>query len=264
MSIVNRKQKFIYLKSRKTASSSSEIHLIVNSEFGNDIYYTSREIVKMGFPRSRKNKTLIPGQAKYWFDVQKNHINLFKLRGVHRIFYSLLQHATLKRIQFLFGKKFFNEAFKITSVRNPWDALVSFYLWEKSGHQGRVSPKDIEWDSWLDSVLRIKEPGKLSLAQEFLLYPYIFLEGKLGIDQFIYFEDLESSFKNLSDKLGADIKPFTRNSFHFKKSKERKDYRFYFTDTQAEQVENHFRKYLDLIFYKYDEIGKTPCSVSGK
>ena len=258
MSIVNRYNNFIFLKSHKTASTSSEIHLIVNSELGNDIYYTSREVKELGLPRAKKNRTFLPGQSKLWYDFPNKCPFLSKIRGSHRLFPALLQHDTLQRVRSLFGDRFFDRALKVTSIRNPWDALVSFYHWEKSGQQGRILKKDIEWKSWLSSVLKTDVHNKLSRAQEFLFYPYIFLEDKLAIDHFIYYEDLGNSFESLSEKLEVRINPFNQNGFHLKKSKRKLDYRSYFTDQQAAKVEDHFKKYLDVVAYKYDDVGKVP------
>jgi hypothetical protein len=256
MSIIDRHNSFIYFKSHKTASRTTEIHLITNSKFGNDIYYTSREIKELGYPRAKRNRTILSGQSRIWFDFPKQVSYLNKIRGTHRLFPPLLQHDSCERIKYLFGSSFFNNAFKVTSVRNPWDALVSYYLWEKSGQQGRVSEVELKWEHWLEKRLNPDSVNRLSAAQEFLFYPYLFLNNVLVIDNFIFFEDLAGSMDQIGKKLGLKIDSL--KLLHFKKSKRDKDYRPFFTDIQAEKVAKHFSKYLEVLNYSFNDVGKTP------
>lgn len=258
MSIVNRDHNFIYLKSHKTASTTIEINLILNSELGNDIYYTSREILKFGLPRAKKNRTILRGQSIKWFDLPAGYKWLDKIRGARYIVPALTQHDDLMRIYHLFGNRFCNKCYKVTSVRNPWDALVSFYHWERSGQQGRVKQKDVKWDKWFNDILKPVQNSKYSLAQDFLFYPYIFLNDKIAVQDFIYFEDMDGSINRLAKKIGVHIEPLNQNGLHFKKGNRKEDYRTYYTSEQAEKVRTHFSKYLNVLPYKFDKTNELP------
>jgi hypothetical protein len=147
MSIINRNHGFIFLKSHKTASSSIENFLIASTPLGNDIYYTSKEILQMGFPRASKNYTLFPGQSKYWFsqnDLAKQVRD--KIWGGSRLIASVGQHDTTVRLRYLIGDKFWENAYKVIPVRNPWDALVSYYEWFASGREGRSEKLHTPWE----------------------------------------------------------------------------------------------------------------------
>lgn len=252
MSIINRDLQFIYLKSHKTASTSCEIHLILNSPLGDDIYYTSREILENNIPRAKNNRTLIPGQSRFWHNFPDSFPFLEKIRGMHRVFPALLQHDTLERIKFLFGSYFFNNSYKVTSIRNPWDALVSFYHWEVSGQQGRKQKKNIDWNAFVKNVLNKDKEG-MSIAQSFLFYPYMFLQDQKVLDNVIYFEDIHGSFLRVSKEIGIDIDEFKKSQIHLKKSIRKDDYRIYYSDDQAERVSIHFNKYLNHFPYEFDK-----------
>jgi len=230
----------------------------LNSSIGDDIYYTSKEILKYGIPRARNNYTLFTRQSRLWFSWQQELKWMHNFRGMSYFFPALLQHCSAKRVRLLFGNSFFESSFKVTNVRNPWDALVSFYHWEKSGQQGRYSKRNIAWNDFLFDALEVKKGSNLSKAQEFLFYPYLFESGQLVLNGFIYFEDLGASFDLLSRKLGINIDTFDNKQSHFKKSKNRKDYRFYFTDVQAELVRNHFNEFLKILPYTFDSVGTLP------
>jgi hypothetical protein len=66
------------------------------------------------------------------------------------------------------------------------------------GRYGRGFPTNLNWDEFLSRVLSINKSSGMSLAQEYLLYPYIYSEeGVNFLDHVFYFEDLEGSINEL-------------------------------------------------------------------
>ena len=261
MTIINRKIGFIYLKSRKTASSSIEIHLISNTECGSDIYATSREIIQLGSERSEYHRPLIPGRIRGWYTPgQRENWVRGHIRGASRLLPQLQQHDSAKRVRALVGTRFFDSAFKVTPVRNPWDAIVSYYLWELSGGQGRKEAYDVGWNDWFDKKVRVtSESGHVTEAEEFLFDPWMRI-GRMPVQlHFIYFEDIRSSLSKLAEIIGQREKAFSNLSFHFKKAERNRDYRAFFSDQQAEAVAQAFRGYLERTGYNFDRPGLAPC-----
>ena len=55
MTIIHRQHRFIYLKSAKTAGTSLEVHLLVRTALGGDLWSTASEILNYGLPRESPN-----------------------------------------------------------------------------------------------------------------------------------------------------------------------------------------------------------------
>ena len=261
MTIINRDLRFIYLKSRKTASSSIEIHLISNTECGRDIYSTSREIIRLGRERQQNQRPLIPGRIKGWNTPGKRE-NWVRghIRGASRLLPQLQQHDSAKRVRALVGGRFFDSALKVTPVRNPWDAIVSYYLWELSGGQGRKEAYEVGWNEWFDQKMQVgTETSYVTKAEKFLFDPWMRI-GRMPVQlNFIYFEDIQSSLSELARAIGQPEKDFLNLSFHFKKAVRNRDYRTFYSDQQAEAVAQAFRGYLERTGYSFDRPGLARC-----
>jgi hypothetical protein len=130
----------------------------------------------------------------------------------------------------------------------------------KVGRYGRGFPTNLNWDEFLSRVLSINKSSGMSLAQEYLLYPYIYSEeGVNFLDHVFYFEDLEGSINELTRLLGLKTHAGSDKVYRFKVNKlKEKDYRTYYTDRQAEDVQNHFRKFLSDYPYVFDKVSQKP------
>jgi hypothetical protein len=67
MTLISRPNKFIYLKSHKTASLSIESFLIVNLGLGKDVYYISRDILKINSSSYKIKKYILFAINKLFF-----------------------------------------------------------------------------------------------------------------------------------------------------------------------------------------------------
>ncbi len=263
MTVINRAKRFIYLKSHKTASSSVEVYLITSTSLGRDIYYTTKDIYNFngrddGPKRHYKNKYKVP-LVDCWFDFFKD----FDFKSANRLFPRVKQHQSAAEVMSIVGREFWNESLVSTSIRNPWDAVVSFYNWVKIGRYRGEVESNISWEEFLAQALKPRKGKKFSLAQEYLFYPYVFVEGKCICDHVFCFEDLEASSNELSARLDFEGISFDRSTFAYKISRNVKDYRTYYTDEQAELVGKGFKEFLDEFHYSFDQIGAppkfTPC-----
>ena len=261
MTIINRRLGLIYLKSRKTASSSIEIHLIANTECGKDIYSTSREIIPLGYERSQNQRPLTPGRIQVWYTPgERENWARRHIRGASRLLPQLQQHDSAKRVRALVGGRFFDRAVKVTPVRNPWDAIVSYYLWELSGGQGRKETCEAGWNEWFDQKMRVgSETSHVTEAEKFLFDPWLRIARLPVRLHFIYFEDIPLSLSELAGLIGQPEQDFSNLSFHFKKAVRDWDYRTFYSDQQAEAVAQAFRGYLERTGYSFDRPGLAPC-----
>ncbi len=81
---------------------------------------------------------------------------------------AVYKHATAPQIKALIGKRLWNQAFRFTIIRDPWEILVSLWrlLMAASGHEGAESWRTsvIYWkartfNEWLDQELGQLKPG---------------------------------------------------------------------------------------------------------
>ena len=255
MTIINRDKDFVYLKSRKTASSSVEIFLISHTVLGNDIYSTSREILDLGFPRSNRNQPAIPGFSRGWYTPGLiDRAVKSRLRGSSRLHPAIKQHDSAKQIRRVLGGRKFDKATVAVNVRNPWDAIVSFYRWEMSGGLGRWKEKRELWDTWLQEKLTPRSQFEgLSEAQKWLFHDFLFINQRFINPFLIRFESIDTSLAELSNATGVLIPSFSKSDFYFKKSTghEPLHYRQFYSDKQADLVGHRFRDYLRLTQYQF-------------
>ena len=266
MTIVHRPSGFIYLKSHKTASSSLEIYFVTNTPLGTDIYTTTKDVVKYGFPAARRSSVLPGFGSRFAYSTGRREQRLREFLShagpagrIMAKMYALREHQPGASVRRLLGGRFFERCLKVTSVRNPWDAVVSAYEWRRSGRHGRSAPKDVQWNAFLHDFLEPKSDcGGLSTAQYYLFYPYLMIGDRWFADDVVFFEAIDDSIDRISRRLNLTLPRFSGSAIHEKKVREEDDYRRYFTDEQAEHIARHFQVFLDRFPYRFDRIGEAP------
>lgn len=118
-------------------------------------------------------------------------------------------HTTLKEYQLIFSPYEFQRYFKFTIVRNPWDRLVSAFLFLK---QGGMDKMDREWATQhLDQyktfsdfvVYGLSDPSVLAWHHFRPQLEFITLDGITpAVDYTGKYETLQTSFKYICDRLG--------------------------------------------------------------
>ena len=116
------------------------------------------------------------------------------------------KHLTAKEIIKTVGQKKWDQAYKFTVVRNPWDKVVSHYK-----HNIKVSPKrmldgseSISFKKWVRSTFRdIKIKKYYNRPQHFLAQVDWLkdFDGHVVLDKIVRFENLIYDFNEVSDIL---------------------------------------------------------------
>ena len=126
----------------------------------------------------------------------------------------------------------FDEYYKIGSIRNPWDRMLSWYMWSNNGNpHGNIE----KFKHFINNV------KMLGLCQSFEY------GGKMMIDDFIRFPTLAEDFHSFCDKIGEDIKLPKLNV-----GVDRESYQPYYTKETADMVAIRYARDLKYFGYTFD------------
>jgi hypothetical protein len=195
--IVSYSRRFIFIRTRKVASTSVEMFL---SQFCGE-----EDIIT----------PLAPGEETLRHNIQPRN---FRIAGcgrarILRIYGELVgrpaighggfyNHMPAREIRRLIGDKVWNDCYKISIERNPWDRQVSLYNW----HYRDRDPKP-SFD------LFIRSPFHRKLSPNFDTYS---IGGKIAADHVCRYESLEEDLAFVLKQIGIDAQvelPRAKSSF---------------------------------------------------
>jgi hypothetical protein len=153
----------------------------------------------------KKGKLLIPPHYKYW------------------------NHMSAQQIRARVSPKVWNEYFKFTIERNPWDFVVSLYFWRK-----KAGLKIPDFRSFL-------EAGNAGLLRNFDLYS---ANGCIEVDKVIFFETLGEGLDEISTRIGLPEELSALIGRIYAKPSAKRDYREFYDEATQELVR---RKYADVV-----------------
>ncbi len=164
-------------------------------------------------------------------------------------------HRTIKDYKLCFTKRQFTSYFKFTFVRNPWDRLLSAYLFLKKGGRNEQDKKWAlrylnKYDSFDDFVTNWVNEDNIHLGLHFR--PQCeFVCSKNGtpeVDFIGYFENIDNDFEYIKNKIGGG----TELAFNNKTSDKKKDYCQYYNDKTRKIVESIYRKDIEIFGYNFE------------
>jgi hypothetical protein len=156
------------------------------------------------------------------------------------------QHATIKQLKNELNVRV-DDYFKFTIIRNPYERAVSDYFWlskRKLSHP--TSFKDyLLLRNGFEKLNHLRdETGR---GDHFLTqFQFIEIEGKLEIDFIIRFENLQTDFNVVCDKIGIPKQQLP----HDHKSKH-KHYTEYYDEETKQIVAEKFSKDIEYFGYEF-------------
>lgn len=216
--LVSHTHKFIYIKSIKTAGTSTEIYLEpycisnIAESHGREMIQTEEGIIG-----TRMNQAMAEKSEFY-------------------------NHMPPKIIKDKIGNDVFNSYIKIINTRNPFDIMVSHYFFKPTFNL--YSKVDLSFDDYL---LKTNVVEDLSKKFKDLMY----IDNQYIVDEIVRFENLESDLDNLIKKL--NLPNPTRKLSEYKKNQDRpdKDWQMFYSTKTRNLIETHFGFYLDLFDYRF-------------
>lgn len=154
---------------------------------------------------------------------------------------SLPEHATALEVRNKLGKEKYNDFFKFTFVRNPWDWQVSLYeymLQSENHYQHELIASMKSFEEYIE--WRVTQDK--NLQKDFLVDD----KGKIIVDFIGTFEKLDRDFQNICETLQLSEKlP------HVNKTN-RRNYQSYYNDNSKNMIYEHFKEDIEMFHYDFE------------
>ncbi len=187
--IISHTRRFIFIKSFKTAGTSVEAALS-NYCSGNDV--------------------VVPINA---FEHNRDKDGRFVHRAMNadEVYRQIGQHVDAATIKAREPAEVWNDYFKISLARNPWDRALSFFFWDM-----RTSPAIRPKPRWYHRLGMPFDEFKI-IRREFHRYldegrltnndKFYVMDGKLCVDFIIRYERLQEDFDYVCRRVGIEPTP---------------------------------------------------------
>ena len=163
-----------------------------------------------------------------------------------------LQHLLAWQIRAETGEPVFNDYFKFTVVRNPWDKLVSQYHFMAKREDLRQfigMNADDDFTAYLELIQK-----KLHVQWEHQ-HKFIFDEnGKSMVDFVGRYEQYDRVAAWLLNRFGI-----RRGKLTHRNKSQRRPHHEYYNDDSRERVAQMYAKDIELFQYTFDGYGPAPC-----
>jgi hypothetical protein len=227
--IVNHRYRFIFLKTKKTAGTSIEIALSRYCE-ANDI------LSKIGRRDEPKRAALgYQGPANY-LEPGDGSLRSRIDRWLHGPKERYSNHMPALEIREKLGRESWDSYYKFCFERNPWDRAISAYFWEN-----RSKRRIPDFEKYLETLER---EGNLSN------WPQYTIEGRIAVDEVLFYEDLQAGLRRLVERLGLPG-PLELPDAKREYRKDRRPYRELYTDRARDFVARACDKEIEAFGYKF-------------
>lgn len=168
----------------------------------------------------------------------------------------LYRHESLRQYELLFTRKQLASFYKFAFVRNPWDRLVSAWVFLQEGGYGEL---DRPWSLRKESLFTDFESfvrgwvRKENLRTAYIHFkPQVYFlkdsRGQLDLDFLGHFESLADDVRRLSEILAC---PATLESHNRTKSRRLQSYREYYTEETAGLVAEAYEDDIQTFGYEF-------------
>lgn len=247
--IISHKHRFIFLKPRKVGGTSIEVNIAK--------YCGEDDIITPVTEYSEKS------DEDYYTHSPRNYDDYHN-------------HTTPEEIRMRIDDKIWNDYFKFTIVRNPWDMVVSRYKWQKFKTSEKKLLKKLNFrtikknlfnpdaykkafkiiSSSKNKNTKVKKINKFEnflkeLPEKFTNTQYYFdTGGKPVVDFYLRFEELEDGYKKVCGILNIPYNKLPR--LKSKHRKKREHYSKFYNEKTMKMVEKRFKKEIEYFNYEFE------------
>ncbi len=228
--IISHKHKFIFLKTRKTAGTSTECAL-------NEICGPDDIATPFGDLDEKLRLGLAPRNYQYrpplWSTEWPNLFSRYIRNGKMQLDY--YDHVPAWRVKKRLGQRVWNSYFKFAFDRNPWDREVSWYSHQFA--EGRFT------GNFTEHMKRLPQ----YTVENFEVYS---CNGEVSVDFLGKYENLESDLAKVMDVLGvkASLKLPRANSRYRGSTR---PYREMYDDRSRDIVAKTYKREIELLGYSF-------------
>ena len=225
--ILSHLHRFIFVRTRKTASSSTEIAL--SSVTGPDDVVTPIMEEDRRRGHGAKNFT-VPWGKRSGYGKFRTALGSKKAKylGYHN-------HIAAAEIRALAGDDVWSGYFKFAVERNPWDRQVSHYHWELRKKASLPS-----FEAFL------KTP---SLNPQMTNWQIYTIDDRIAVDRVLRFDRLDEELAEVAGKLGIAPLPVLEKAKSGTRAK--RDYRDYYNDETRELVGRWYAREIDAFGFTF-------------
>lgn len=225
--IVSHRHQFIFLKTKKVASTSVEIAL--SGLCGPDDIITP--IAEEHLRERKAQNYALPFRERPWAGKWRTLVGA-RVTARRSGFY---HHMPAALARDYLGRDIFDRYFKFTIERNPWDRQVSHYYWQTR----RDTPRP-DFSDYID------RPRKEKRIDNFDIYS---IDGEIVADHVMRYEDLDAEFERACRRFGLDkAPPLPRAKADHR---EGADYRKHYTGAAQDIVAQWYEREIDAFGYAF-------------
>jgi hypothetical protein len=190
--IISHEQRFIFVKTRKTAGTSIEAFLAARLGAGDTVAGEGE------LSRNQRGRWNPLAELASHPDLHNARLTLNDCRA-QRKYYA---HLPAWRIRERIGRRVWEDYFTFCFERDPWDKLVAFYWWRT-----RHLPEDAR----PDFATFVRTTPRLSAWDQYTI------DDEVAVDFVGQFENLEADMRQVLDRIGLDAPldlPHKKGGYH--------------------------------------------------
>ena len=138
-----------------------------------------------------------------------------------------------EKVKVKVGNLIWNNYFKFSFERNPWDKVISLFHHRKP---------EIPFNEWIKTF-------SLNLRSQPLNFPLYNINGKIGLDFIGKYEKLYEDLKIIFNRLSLPLTDLPRERTDYRKKKE--NYRDYFDENSKKIINKFYKKEIELFGYSF-------------
>lgn len=165
------------------------------------------------------------------------------------------KHHSIKKYYKLADKNHgFENYFKFTIIRNPWDRFLSLYKFRVFKNHTSLGNNTVSFKEWAKNIYD-KNPKHYDIPNELQLLMLseqldwiTDADGNIPLDFFVKFENLQQDFNTVCDKIGIP-----QQQLPHKNKTKHKHYTEYYDEETKQIVAEKYAKDIEYFGYKFGQ-----------
>ena len=184
-----------------------------------------------------------------WVAINKTATTSMAKKLTKKCFVSHTKHQTLLEAKTAVTPIQYKKYFKFTVVRNPWDRILSLYLYRELKDYTGVKKDKINFEKWLE--LCFVDKNKRYCAFNGIKFTQSQVEWisdgtEINVNFIGKFENLEKAWKIICNEIGIDHSKLPKI-----KTTKHRHYRHYYNARTKKIIKDFFERDIDLFKYNF-------------